>query len=148
MVKSSAAQQEQSSAEGEIVELEIRPKGGLTLSGIGTSGSQPSCFGTGTAPVAASASIYVAQVTHREAEVIQASNGLLCSSLYNDLDEGFQSKMHNYHPDQLLLGGVPTEGGRRGPQHSRRGSAGLPGAISHEVPLAVLYAGFALACLI
>ena len=214
LVNSSAARQEQS-AEGEIVELEIRPKGGLTLGGFGTTckskkdipggicvhlavapsssststsgsqltisatlpkgvasvrlqgdmqivgvggnilftaavdselssqqthsalipGSQPACFGTGTA-VAASASIYVAQVTHRKAEVSQASNGLLCSSL-NDLDEGFQSKMHNYHPDQSFFSAafqrkVAAEA------HSRRGSAGLPGAISHEVPLAVL----------
>jgi hypothetical protein len=100
------------------------------------SGSLPACFGIGNAN-AASASIYVARVTHRdEAEVSQASKGLLCSSL-NDLDEGFQSKMHQHHPDQSFFSAafqrkVAAEA------HSRRGSAGLPGAISHEVPLAVL----------
>jgi hypothetical protein len=100
------------------------------------SGSLPACFGIGNAN-AASASIYVARVTHRdEAEVSQASKGLLCSSL-NDLDEGFQSKMHKHHPDQSFFSAafqrkVAAEA------HSRRGSAGLPGAISHEVPLAVL----------
>ena len=35
MVNSGPARQEQS-AEGEIIELEIRPKGGLTLGGFGT----------------------------------------------------------------------------------------------------------------
>ena len=90
---------------------------------------------TGNVELAVSA--YVANVTWEDGEEPEdASVKLLCATL-NDLDEDFKSDVDGIHRDRSFFSSAFANK-LENEARSRRGAAGLPGAIAPEVPIGIL----------